>query len=67
MSSVRVRKVLWLYKDLLRARERLVYTDKNYYTERLRAQFREKPKDFDDFKARFEAGIKFKQDLGGLM
>jgi len=65
--SVRVVKVLGLYRVLFRAQNRLKYTDKDYYVKVLRNKFREKPKDFEDFKLRYEAGVRFAQDLGGLL
>jgi len=65
--SVRVQKVVDLYRTLYRASNRLKYTDKEFYLTNLRANFREKPKDFEDFKLKYEAGVRFSKDLGGLM
>lgn len=41
------RKVLYLYKDLLKYGKRLQLTDKEYYTQRIRSEFK-KHKDLEN-------------------
>lgn len=47
MSKIQVSRILKLYKDLLRYSEELSFTDKNYYRQRIKKEFK-KNKDLQD-------------------
>jgi len=61
VSSVTKQSVLRLYKDLLRYSGKLQFTDKNYYVNRIRKEFRvnQTLDNTDDIDFNYNKGIAF--------